>query len=102
MTLYLRSNIEVIYIRHTLFVNRAVVRAYTEHRIATVGVGFPVTPFLACRIRFCLSAAHTKEQLKYVSINIKNHSIIMLLNSLHIENKLVIFFLVTRCNRKDS
>lgn len=33
--------------------------------IAVVGVGFPATPIMAARIRFCLSAAHTKEQLDY-------------------------------------
>lgn len=30
-----------------------------------MGVGFPATPLMAGRIRFCLSAAHTKEQLDY-------------------------------------
>ncbi|KAK7603935.1 hypothetical protein V9T40_004208 [Parthenolecanium corni] len=44
----------------------AVIRAYTKHNIATVGVGFPATPFLECRIRFCLSAAHSMKQLKRV------------------------------------
>ncbi|XP_046410336.1 serine palmitoyltransferase 2 isoform X1 [Neodiprion virginianus] len=43
-----------------------VVRTLTGHGIATVGVGFPATPLMAGRIRFCLSAAHTKEQLDYV------------------------------------
>lgn len=43
----------------------AVVRKLTERNIAAVGVGFPATPIMAGRIRFCLSASHTKEQLDY-------------------------------------
>ncbi|KAK7872665.1 hypothetical protein R5R35_002660 [Gryllus longicercus] len=41
----------------------AVVRTLLERKIATVGVGFPATPLMEGRIRFCLSAAHTREQL---------------------------------------
>ncbi|XP_049763427.1 serine palmitoyltransferase 2 isoform X2 [Schistocerca cancellata] len=41
----------------------AVVRSLRARKIATVGVGFPATPLMEGRIRFCLSAAHTKEQL---------------------------------------
>lgn len=44
----------------------AVVRSLTERKIAVVGAGFPATPIMEGRIRFCLSAAHTKEQLDYV------------------------------------
>jgi len=44
-----------------------VIRTLTTRNIATVGVGFPATPLMEGRIRFCLSAAHTKEQLDYVS-----------------------------------
>lgn len=44
---------------------RAVVRTLSTRKIAAVGVGFPATPIMAGRIRFCLSAAHTKEQLDY-------------------------------------
>lgn len=43
----------------------AVVRELSTRKIASVGVGFPATPIMAGRIRFCLSAAHTKEQLDY-------------------------------------
>lgn len=49
----------------------AIVRMLTTRGIATVGVGFPATPLMEGRIRFCLSAAHTKEQLDYVIIKIK-------------------------------
>ncbi|XP_034936564.1 serine palmitoyltransferase 2 [Chelonus insularis] len=48
-----------------------VVRTLIMRNIATVGVGFPATPLMAGRIRFCLSAAHTKEQLDYVLSNIE-------------------------------
>lgn len=47
------------------FYCRAVVRTLTTRHIAVVGVGFPATPIMEGRIRFCLSAAHTKEQLDY-------------------------------------
>lgn len=43
----------------------AVVRRLTERNIAVVGVGFPATRIMYGRIRFCLSAGHTKEQLDY-------------------------------------
>lgn len=46
-------------------VRRAVVRTLTTRHIAVVGAGFPATPIMEGRIRFCLSAAHTKEQLDY-------------------------------------
>lgn len=44
----------------------AVVRTLTKRNIAVVGAGFPATPIMEGRIRFCLSAAHTKEQLDFV------------------------------------
>ncbi|XP_029663473.1 serine palmitoyltransferase 2 isoform X2 [Formica exsecta] len=49
----------------------AVIRTLTTCNIATVGVGFPATPLMQGRIRFCLSAAHTKEQLDYVLSHIE-------------------------------
>ncbi|XP_017794359.1 PREDICTED: serine palmitoyltransferase 2 isoform X1 [Habropoda laboriosa] len=49
----------------------AVVRTLTTHNIAAVGVGFPATPLMEGRIRFCLSAAHTKQQLDYVLSHIE-------------------------------
>ncbi|XP_011056615.1 PREDICTED: LOW QUALITY PROTEIN: serine palmitoyltransferase 2 [Acromyrmex echinatior] len=48
-----------------------VIRTLTSRNIATVGVGFPATPLMEGRIRFCLSAAHTKEQLDYVLSHIE-------------------------------
>ena len=33
-----------------------------------VVVGFPATPIIESRARFCLSAAHTREQLDAVSV----------------------------------
>nr|XP_026501555.1 serine palmitoyltransferase 2 [Vanessa tameamea] len=41
----------------------ATVERLTARGVATVGVGFPATPLNKARIRFCLSAAHTREQL---------------------------------------
>ncbi|XP_050548878.1 serine palmitoyltransferase 2 isoform X2 [Daktulosphaira vitifoliae] len=44
----------------------ATVREFDKYNIATVGVGFPATPMLQSRIRFCMSAGLTKEQLDEV------------------------------------
>ena len=38
----------------------------TEAGIAVVVVGFPATPINASRVRFCLSASHSREQLEKV------------------------------------
>ena len=37
-----------------------------ENKIACVIVGFPATPIVSARVRFCLSASHTLEQIDYV------------------------------------
>ncbi|KPJ13348.1 Serine palmitoyltransferase 2 [Papilio machaon] len=42
----------------------AVVERLTARGLATVGVGFPATPLNKARIRFCLSAAHSRDQLE--------------------------------------
>ena len=34
--------------------------------VATIGAGFPATPLIESRTRFCISAAHTKEMLDKV------------------------------------
>ncbi|MPC45579.1 Serine palmitoyltransferase 2 [Portunus trituberculatus] len=39
------------------------VRELTKRGVAGVGVGFPATKITGGRMRFCLSAAHTKEML---------------------------------------
>jgi len=44
----------------------ALSRACLEAGIAIVVVGFPVTPLLLARVRFCISASHTREQLESV------------------------------------
>ena len=36
---------------------------------AVVTVGFPATSLTESRVRFCLSAGHTKEMLDYVNMN---------------------------------
>lgn len=40
-------------------------RALLDRGIAVVVVGYPATPIITSRVRFCLSAAHTKEDLDY-------------------------------------
>lgn len=37
-----------------------------KKKIAVVIVGFPATPITEARVRFCISAAHTKEMLDKV------------------------------------
>lgn len=45
-----------------------VVREMIKRGVATVGVGFPATPLVEGRTRFCISASHTKEMLDHVSL----------------------------------
>ena len=40
----------------------------TKRGIAGVAVGFPATKMTGCRLRFCVSASHTKEMLDKVWI----------------------------------
>ena len=40
-----------------------------EKGIAVVTVGFPATSLIGSRVRFCVSAAHTKEMLDKVNFN---------------------------------
>ena len=42
-------------------------RLMLERGVAVVTVGFPATPLTGGRVRFCLSAAHTKEMLDKVN-----------------------------------
>lgn len=42
------------------------IRAALKQNVAIVGAGFPATPLLEARIRFCLSSAHTKEMMDKV------------------------------------
>ncbi|CAG0913529.1 unnamed protein product [Notodromas monacha] len=41
-------------------------RCMTEYNVAVVAVGFPATPVVESRARFCVSAGHTKEMLDQV------------------------------------
>ncbi|CAG5019828.1 unnamed protein product [Parnassius apollo] len=41
----------------------ATLERLTARDVATVDVGFPATPLYKSRLRFCLSAAHSREQL---------------------------------------
>ncbi len=47
---------------------RAFGREMLKRNIGIVGVGFPATPIVESRARFCISAAHTKEMLDTVSM----------------------------------
>lgn len=47
---------------------RAFGREMLKRNIGTVVVGFPATPIIESRARFCVSAAHTREMLDKVSI----------------------------------
>lgn len=50
------------------FISSAFNRLMLERGIAVVTVGFPATPVTGGRVRFCLSAAHTREMLDKVRI----------------------------------
>lgn len=47
---------------------RAFGREMLKRNIGTVVVGFPATPIIESRARFCVSAAHTREMLDTVSL----------------------------------
>jgi len=38
-------------------------RECLQRKLAVVVVGFPATPLIKSRVRFCISAAHTEEDL---------------------------------------
>lgn len=46
---------------------RAFGREMLKRNIGTVVVGFPATPIIESRARFCVSAAHTRDILDTVS-----------------------------------
>ncbi|CAI4231581.1 unnamed protein product [Auanema sp. JU1783] len=52
----------------TYYITKVVMfsRSILERNVGVVAVGFPATSIDKARIRFCLSADHTKEQLDYV------------------------------------
>uniref|UniRef100_A0A6G1SAS6 serine C-palmitoyltransferase n=1 Tax=Aceria tosichella TaxID=561515 RepID=A0A6G1SAS6_9ACAR len=43
-----------------------IIRAALKKNVALVGAGFPATPLLEARVRFCVSSAHTREMLDRV------------------------------------
>ena len=45
----------------------AVSRLLFDYGIAMVVVGFPATPLLTSRMRVCISAAHTREDLEWAA-----------------------------------
>lgn len=50
-----------------LLLFRAFGREMLKRNIGTVVVGFPATPIIESRARFCISAAHSREMLDTVS-----------------------------------
>jgi len=40
-------------------------RELLKRKIGVVVVGFPATPLITSRARFCISAAHTREDLDF-------------------------------------
>lgn len=44
-------------------------REMLKRNVAVVVVGFPATPLIESRTRFCMSASHTREQLDKASKN---------------------------------
>ncbi len=54
-------------IKTFVFLSSEFSRLMLKKKIATVCVGYPATPLSEGRIRVCLSAAHTREMLDFVS-----------------------------------
>ena len=52
-----------------------------KRNIGVVVVGFPATPIIESRARFCLSAAHTRETLDTVSRHLHFDILLLLLLS---------------------
>jgi len=53
--------------RPCVCVSRAFGREMLKRNIGVVVVGFPATPIIESRARFCISAAHSKEMLDRVT-----------------------------------
>jgi len=52
--------------------SRAFSRECLKRGIAVVVVGFPATPIIESRARFCLSAAHSKHMLDHVRLSLSS------------------------------
>lgn len=78
---------DLIYFVYLLF--RAFGREMVKRNIGTVVVGFPATPIIESRARFCVSAAHTREMLDTVSITwtlVKNDKMFFLILNLGLDS----------------
>ena len=53
-----------------MLIFRHISRRMLDSNIGIVAVGYPATSLSTARVRFCLSADHTKEQLDYVGFHI--------------------------------
>lgn len=63
-------------VRFPSCVNRAFGREMLKRNIGVVVVGFPATPIIESRVRFCISAAHNKQLLdKVTSVTMVTRSI---------------------------
>lgn len=65
-------------------------REMLKRNIGVVVVGFPATPIIESRARFCLSAAHTKEMLDTVSRHFHFDIIYLILRRPVYQMKLII------------
>ena len=62
----------------------------TEAGIAVVVVGFPATPVTGNRVRFCLSASHTRAHLDKVLNEIDRlGDLLFLKHSRHVQRSLI-------------
>lgn len=62
MTLYIFFNFPFELLMYSYYY-RAASREMKKRGVAVVVVGYPATPIVESRVRFCISASHTKEHL---------------------------------------
>ena len=51
-----------------------------KRKIGVVAVGYPAVPLVESRVRVCLSAAHTREMIDYVSILVYAYNLLFSAN----------------------
>ncbi|KIH52076.1 hypothetical protein ANCDUO_17826 [Ancylostoma duodenale] len=82
-------------------------RRTLKYDIGLVAVGFPATPLTKARVRFCLSADHTKEQLDYFRAYSRAQALISLVNCIgtdmaNMESIVAMVFSSTPCTLFES
>lgn len=55
--------------------------------IAIVVVGYPATPIISSRARFCISAAHTREDLDRALQDISEVGDLLMLKFIHVKKQ---------------